>query len=159
MKEFKPLKELVKALIYIGDAIEGEEPKGNSIANDDTNYLIVVGDNEYRFVNKNLDSTKIAFDLKDAESLIPKKVGDIFTQEGVDIINSMLSNNLIKTNEIKVFVFLKDTVEGDLLYSLVSLRFKNDTNEYIIIYGTNNITGSTSDKFTLDTPMYDNGIQ
>ena len=47
---------------------------------------------------------------------------------------------------------------GDLLINIVSLRFKNDINKYTIIYGSNVITGSTSDKFTLDTPMYSNGI-
>ena len=158
MKEFKPLKELVKALTYIGDAIKGEESKEDSIIKDDSNYVIIISRNNYGFVNKNLDSTKLAFNIENV-SFTPRIVGEIFTQEGVDIINSMLSNNIIKANTVKVFVFLKDTPEGDLLYSPVSLTFKNSTNEYIIMYGESNITGSTSDKFTLDTPMNNNSIQ
>ena len=158
MEKFKPLKELVKALTYIGDAIKGEESEEDSIIKDDSNYVIIIGRGNFGFVNKNLDSTKVAFNIENV-SFTPTILGDIFTQEGVDIINSMLSHNLIKTNTIKVFVFLKDTPEGNLLYSPVSLRFKDDTNEYIIEYGERNITGSTSDKFTLDTPMKNNSIQ
>lgn len=159
MKEFKPLKELVKALTYIGDAIEGENSKEGSVSNDDANYVIIIGDGNFGLVNKNLDSTKLAFNLEEFLSFVPTKVGDIFTQEGVDIINSMLTNNLIKTNGVRVFVFLKDTLEGNLLHGLVSLRFNDNTNKYAITYGTNNITGSTSDKFTLDTPLLNNNMQ
>lgn len=157
MGKFKPLKELVRALTYIGDAIECKESEGNSVANDNTNYMIAIG-GDYGFINKNLDSTKIVFDPKDARSLIPKKVGDIFTQEGVDIINSMLSYEFGEGETIKVFLFLKTTkING--LTPVVSLKFSNNTNEYVMTYGTNNIIGSTSDKFTLDTPMKNNRMQ
>ena len=159
MGEFKVMKELIKALTYIGDAIEGEDSKEAYVVNDDANYLLNF-DGDYMLINKNLDSTKLAFGYEEVlNEIVPTKVGDIFTQEGVDIINSMLSNELIKTHKINVFVFFKDTQEGDLLINIVSLRFKNDINKYTIIYGSNVITGSTSDKFTLDTPMYSNGIQ
>lgn len=157
MGEFKVMKELIKALTYIGDAIKGEDSKEPSIVNDDTNYMIAIGGG-YGFINKNLDSTKIVFDPKDARSLIPKKVGDIFTQEGVDIINSMLSYKFGEGETIKVFLFLK-TTEINGLTPVVSLKFSNNTNEYVMTYGTNNIIGSTSDKFTLDTPMKNNSTQ
>lgn len=160
MRKFKPLKELVRALTYIGDAIESENSKGDSTVNDDTNYVVIIGNGHFGIANKNLDSTKLAFNVNElTNSFKPKKVGDIFTQEGVDIINNMLSNNIIKTNTIKVFVFVKDTAEGDLLYSPVSLGFANNTNEYKIMYSANNIIGFTNDKFTLDTPLLNNGVQ
>lgn len=157
MGEFKPLKELVKALTYIGDAIEGEESKGDSVIKDDTNYL-TQNDNIYGLVNRNLDSSKLAFHVEGVAGgqLVPTKVGDIFTQEGVDIINSMLSNELIKTHEVGICVFFKDTSAGNLLIPLVTLGFNNNVNKYAIRY--QKISGFTSDKFTLDTPMSQGGI-
>lgn len=157
MGEFKVMKELVKALTYIGDAIEGENSKEGSVIKDNANYLTQI-DNSYRLVNRNLDSSKLAFNINEVfPSFTPVKVGDIFTQEGVDIINSMLSNELIKTHEVVICVFLKDTSAGNLLTPLVTLGFNNNVNKYAIRYNRN-ISGFTSDKFTLDTPMSKGGI-
>lgn len=156
MKEFKPLKELVKALTYIGDAIKGEDSKEPSIANDDTNYLIALNNDGYAFVNKSLDSAKLAFNIEVSNLLIPTKVGDIFTQEGVNIINSMISNNIVKTSPTRIFGFFKDRPEGNLFLGFgVALGFYNSRNEYMIMYrGRNgNFVGFTSDKFNLDIPM------
>lgn len=156
METFKAWKELIKAVKGISSAIEGEDSKEGSGEVDNTNYIIHLGSN-LGLVNKNLDNTKLAFDVESTESFAPTKVGDIFTQDGVDIINSMLSNEIIKTRSVKVFVFLKDTSRGNFLYPIVNLGFTNTTNKYIITYGLNT-KSYTSDKFTLDTPMSQDGL-
>ena len=157
METFKAWKELIKAVKGISSAIEGEDSKGGSGEVDNTNYFIPLGSNR-GFVNKNLDATKVVFsvDEESIESLKPTKVGDIFTQEGVDIINSMLSNEIIKKGSVAAFVFIKDSSEGDLLVPVVQLRF-DITNKYQILFNVN-YAGYTRDKFTLNTPMSEEGI-
>ena len=155
METFKAWKELIKAVKGISSAIEGENSEGGSTIKDDANYLVRIG-SSYGLVNKNLDTTKLAFDVEEFIDIKPKKVGDLFTQEGVDIINSMLSNEIIKRKPIEVFVFFKDTSEGDLLYPIVKFEFGND--KYIIRHEPSNTVASTSNKFTLDTPMSKEGL-
>ena len=157
METFKAWKELIKAVKGISSAIEGENSEGGSGEVDNTNYIILLGSN-YGLVNKNLDASKLAFNIKEIKDLEPEKVGDLFTQEGVDIINSMLSNEIIKTEAVSVFVFVKDTSEGDLLGSVVTLGFDSNTNKYGILFRLK-YAGYTSDKFTLDTPMSQGGSQ
>ena len=149
METFKAWKELIKAVKGISSAIEGENSEGSSAANDNTNYLIDLAGQYYGLVNKNLDSTKLAFDV--GEQFTPTKLGDIFTQEGIDIINSMLSNEFIKTNQVSVFIFAKDIPNGDWLEEMMELKFDGSTNKYIISMGL--YRGDTIDEFTVDTPM------
>ena len=156
METFKAWKELIKAVKGISSAIEGENSEGGSGEVDNTNYIILLGSN-YGLVNKNLDASKLAFNIKEIKDLEPEKVGDLFTQEGVDIINSMLSNEIIKAISVQVFVFVKDSPIGDLLSSFVTLRFDNITNKYSILFNLH-YSGYTSDKFTLDTPMSKDGL-
>ena len=156
MERFKPWKELVLALKSIADAIEGEDSKGDSGEVDNTNYIIPLND-AVGLVNKNLDASKLVFNIEERKHVNPKKVGDLFTQEGVDIINSMLSNEIIKTEAVSVFVFVKDTSGGDLLSPVVTLGFDSITNKYGILFKLN-YAGYTSDKFTLDTPMSKDGL-
>ena len=156
METFKAWKELIKAVKGISSAIEGENPEGGSGEVDNTNYIIPL-DGNLGLVNKNLDASKLAFDIETILDLKPTKVGDLFTQEGVDIINSMLSNEIIKRRNVQVFVFLKDSSEGDLLATIVILGFDSNINKYIILFNSN-YGGYTSDKFTLDTPMSKGGM-
>ena len=156
METFKAWKELIKAVKGISSAIEGEDSKGDSGEVDNTNYIIPL-DGNLGLVNKNLDATKLAFDLEEFIGIKPEKVGDLFTQEGVDIINSMLSNEIIKRKNVQVFMFLKDSPEGDLLATIVTLGFDSNINKYRILFNLN-YGGYTSDKFTLDTPMSRGGM-
>ena len=157
METFKAWKELIKAVKGISSAIEGEDSKGDSGEVDNTNYIIPL-DGNLGLVNKNLDASKLVFNIEERKHVNPKKVGDLFTQEGVDIINSMLSNEIIKTEAVSVFVFVKDTSGGDLLSPVVTLGFDSITNKYGILFKLN-YAGYTSDKFTLDTPMKNNSTQ
>lgn len=158
METFKAWKELIKAVKGISSAIEGENSKGGSGEVDNTNYLISLGNNSYGLINKNLDAAKLAFNIEEFQDIIPTKVGDLFTQEGVNIINSILSDEIIKNRSVQVCLFAKDSPEGNILSPIVTLRFINNANKYEILFNLN-YAGYTSDKFTLDTPMSYGGIE
>lgn len=148
METFKAWKELIKAVKGISSAIEGENSGGEV---DNINYIDK--DNGI-LVNKNLDSTKLAFDIG-GSMFVPTKVGDLFNQEGVDIINSMLSILVdYPDSELIIYVFIKDSPVGNAVFDVIHLLYERRMDEFVMIrYG---YTGRVSDKFTIDTPLIRN---
>lgn len=150
METFKAWKELIKAVKGISSAIEGGNSGGEV---DNTNYI---DEENLLLFNKNLDNTKLAFDTSTGPAII-QKVGDLFNQEGVDIINSMLPILVDNKNKIcKVYVFIKDSHTGNVAANFITLTYEARMDEFVMREGA--YVGRVSDKFTLDTPMSKGGI-
>lgn len=134
--------------------IRAEYPANNKSGEvDNTNYI----NEEKRILfNRNLDNTKLAFDAATALISI-QKVGDLFNQEGIDIINSMLPILVNNQNRYwDVYFFIKDAPTGNVAEPMVSLMYNGVDNLFTMKFGS--YSARVSDKFTLDTPMSRGGI-
>jgi len=153
METFKAWKELIKAVKGISSAIEGEDSKGGSCEVDNINYI---NEEERILFNRNLDNTKLAFDAATGPTSM-QKVGDLFNQEGIDIINSMLP--ILVNNQERywdVYFFIKDAPTGNVAQPIVKLMYNGVDNLFAMKCG--GYVARISDKFTLDTAMSQGGV-
>lgn len=154
MERFKPWKELVLALKSIADAIEGKSSGSGGGEIDNTLYF----DFPDIIINKNLDSTKIAFDVENTNmrDLVPSKLGDILNQAGVDVINDMFDKLIekkgIDNRTYKAKAFIKGTSYGDIFGSILEFSV-SETERFIGFDANDYYVGTTTDKFTVDTVM------
>lgn len=91
MKEFKPLKELVRALTYIGDAIAGNV-KTNATNSKEYDGMEVVPYSS--------EPTFITFGLNVDENINFSKLGDVFSDNAINDINYI--RKTYKTNNIYI---------------------------------------------------------
>lgn len=152
MKEFKPLKELVKALTYIGDAIAGTNKSSNSQGESNNVYdgilKVTDGSNEVLF----------SFGIKDNDNAT--KLGDLFTDNFINDLNnseniyfvstvSKLNNEIIRTRALP-----RDEVYNDGSVSFIDnypsfdINIFDNNTEVKVAYRI-----MSSKPFTKDTPL------
>lgn len=121
MKEFKPLKELVKALTYIGDAIAGK-----TVSNTQNTS------NEYDGIIYYSDGGQIDFfassGIKNVEFPDVVKLGDIASKNLIDDLNIFSNADWLipkiysKLNDNKVIINSNNDLEGFITSCTISIR-------------------------------------
>lgn len=153
MRKFKPLKELVKALTYIGDAIAGNV-KTNADNSKEYDGIEVIP-----FPDKEAFST---FDLTIDENANFSKLGDVFSDNVINDINyirELLDTNDFYINrkynihdEINAWVYVQFQTKGSnlaLLYYYVQLGNVGPSVSEPIVFNVE--LSAPSDDLTKDT--------
>ena len=161
MKEFKPIKELVKALTYIGDAIAGTNKSSNSQdeSNDVYDGILEIADG--------FNTIRFSFGIKDNDNAT--RLGDLFTDNFINDFNSANGNidfvsTVTKLNDEKIKLRISPPgpePEIATIYKDGSVFFmygNDDDNNVILtikIYDKNYvyITTLLNDELTKDTPL------
>lgn len=150
MERFKPWKELVLALRSIADAIEGKG-SGSDEQIDNKIYAAYVG--ERALINKNMDISKFKYNPFVPNIFVPTKLEDVLTQEGVDIINSILdfSKNSGDSWSYNIGVFGEEDNENILVSNILTLYKNPDSEKCYLTINDIHYYFETTDKFALDT--------
>ena len=155
MKEFKPLKELVKALTYIGDAIAGTNKSSNSQgeSNDIYNGILKVGARQ--------SVIKLSFGIKENDNAT--KLGDLFSDNFINDLNNDFITHL-SDNEDEYYVSSVSKLDDEIIQTRAVPDFTQDrsagfyyNNGILEIYinknrGNYRITFS-GEPLTKDTPL------
>lgn len=163
MKNFKPIREIVKALTNIADAIAGTYKGSNS--QDESNDI-------YDGILEVADGSKIiyfSFGIKDNDNAT--KLGDLFTDnfindlnnssEAIDFVSAVTKLDDTKLNDTKIQVKAVDPgtiIPTPTIYKDGSVQFQYDNNAnkiFIGIYGKDYFysTDLSNEELTKDTPL------
>lgn len=121
MKEFKPLKELVKALTYIGDAIAGKVTSNTQNTSNEYDGIIYYydGDGADFYTSSG---------IKNVEFSDIVKLGDIASKNLIDDINIFYDADWLvqkiysKSNDNKVIIGSDEDLEGFITSCAISIR-------------------------------------
>lgn len=143
MRDFKPMKELIKALNYIGDAVAGKVTSNTQNASDEYDGIIVYG--------SSAKDIFISSGIKNVEFSNIVKLGDIASKNLINDINALFNADwstvgiYSKGNNNKLTI---DT-NGDLIYSDCCIITINESkltySKYNFVYGSTNNTYTLSD--------------
>lgn len=152
MGKFKPLKELVKALTYIGDAIAGSNKNSNSQGESSDIYdgILKVSDGKH-VVN-------LSFGIKNNDDAT--KFGDLFTDNFINDLNNSDNIDFVSTvSKLNDEIIRTRGHVPNESYNDGSVEFIDDgTNFNINIFDNNaNVKAAyrtmSSRPFTKDTPL------
>ncbi len=120
MRKFKPLKELVKALTYIGDAIAGNVKTNadNSKEYDGIEVIPFPG-----------NATFTTYNLTVNENANFSKLGDVFSDNVINDINYIRKSSDTNNLEIARKYNIHDEVDA-----MVSIAFDVDSSELVLNY-------------------------
>lgn len=159
MGKFKPLKELVKALTYIGDAIAGTNKSSNSQGGSGDVYdgILEVADGS--------KITYLSFGIKDNDNAT--KLGDLFSDNFINDLNNKHNIDVVSTvtklddTKIQLKAINPGTItptptiykDGSVIFSYIT----SSGNPVLIIriYDKDYIYGInlTDEELTKDTPL------
>lgn len=104
MGKFKPLKELVRALTYIGDAIAGTNKSSNSESGSNDFYDGILQ------VTNGFDIIYFSFGIKDNDNAT--KIGDLFTDNFINDFNNYWMNDVNDNEDYYYFISIVDNLDN-----------------------------------------------